>query len=87
MITKNGQLKKMKLSDLSSVRTITKVITFKENDKLRQSLLIGEDDFVIIVTRNGMSIKIDTSKIRAMGKVAIGVKGITLKDQEDSVID
>ena len=34
-----------------------------------------------------MSIKIDTSKIRAMGKVAIGVKGITLKDQEDSVID
>lgn len=90
-ITKNGQIKKLSLGQLSTRLSVTRVIKFKEGDSLVQALLISEGDNVLIVTANGMSLRIDTAAegtkaIRPMGRDAAGVTGINVADN-DEVVD
>lgn len=90
-ITKNGQIKKLSLGQLSTRLSVTRVIKFKEGDSLVQALLISEGDNVLIVTANGMSLRIDTAAegtkaIRPMGRDAAGVTGINVADN-DKVVD
>lgn len=90
-ITKNGQIKKLSLEQLSTRMSVTRVITFKEGDSLVQALLITEGDNVLIVTANGMSLRIDTAAegtkaIRSMGRTAAGVSGINVAE-DDEVVD
>ena len=90
-ITKKGQIKKLSLEQLSTRMSVTRVITFKEGDSLVQALLITEGDNVLIVTANGMSLRIDTSAdgtkaIRPMGRTAAGVSGINVAE-DDEVVD
>lgn len=90
-ITKNGQIKKLSLEQLSTRLNVTRVIKFKEGDSLVQALLISEGDNVLIVTANGMSLRIDTAAegtkaIRPMGRDAAGVTGINVADN-DEVVD
>lgn len=85
-VTKQGFVKKLALSELSTRYAYTNVIKFKnEADTLVQALLV-KDENVIIVTKRGMSIRIDTTPITAQGRGATGVKGITLTG-EDEVMD
>ena len=90
-ITKNGQIKKLSLEQLSTRLNVTRVIKFKEGDSLVQALLISEGDNVLIVTANGMSLRIDTAAegtkaIRPMGRDAAGVTGINVANN-DEVVD
>lgn len=90
-ITKNGQLKKLSLEQLSNTHATTRVISFKENDYLVQALLIEDNDNVLIVTGKGKSVRLNTSAegnnaVRAMGRTAAGVNGITVADN-DKVVD
>ena len=90
-VTKNGQIKKLSLGQLSTRLNVTRVIKFKEGDSLVQALLISEGDNVLIVTANGMSLRIDTAAegtkaIRPMGRDAAGVTGINVADN-DEVVD
>lgn len=91
MITRLGQVKKLSLQQLSSKFNVTRVITFKEGDSLIQALLNKEGDNVLIVTKKGMSLRIDTNAegnkaIRPMGRTAAGVAGINVQDG-DEVVD
>lgn len=86
-ITKNGQLKKLSLEQLSNRFSVTKVINFKEDDKLVQALLVQENDTVLIVTGKGKSVRIDTTTaIRPTGRTAMGVIGINVAEN-DNVVD
>ena len=84
-ITKQGYIKKLDLNLLSN-RSYTKVIKFKNEDDMLVKSLLVKDDNVLLVTKLGMSIRIDTTKIRSQGKIAGGVKGINLAPN-DEVID
>lgn len=86
MITKNGQIKKLSLEQLSSRFAVTKVITFKEDDSLVQTLLVSDEDTVLMVTAKGKSIRINSDIVRAMGRTAAGVNGITVAS-DDRVVD
>ncbi|MDY4830760.1 MAG: DNA gyrase C-terminal beta-propeller domain-containing protein, partial [Campylobacter sp.] len=50
----------------------------------------GESDepskMILIVTRKGMCVKFRLNKIRQMGRVSRGVKGISFKEKNDSVV-
>lgn len=85
-VTKEGYVKKLSLDQLSTRFSVTKVIEFKnETDMLVQALLV-KDENVLIATNNGMSLRLDTTTIKAQGRKASGVIGIKLKDN-DEVID
>lgn len=78
-ITKNGILKKSLLSEYTSTRRKKGVAAtkIKDNDELIAVALLNDED-IILLTKNGMGIRIPSSEIRTMGKLTIGVKGIEL---------
>ena len=86
MATKNGLIKKTSLKEYDSTRkTGLQGITLKEDDELIDVRLTDGEDNVVLVTRNGMCITFDEKDVRPIGRVAQGVIGIRL-DEDDEVI-
>ncbi len=87
MATKNGLIKKTKLSAYSHPRK-TGVIAIKldPNDNLIDVILTSGGDDIILGTRDGMAIRFEESQARSMGRVSRGVIGIRLRTG-DMVVD
>ena len=87
MATKNGLVKKTKLSAYSHPRN-NGVIAIKldSNDALIGVALTTGSNHVILGTRDGMAIRFEEKQVRSMGRVSRGVIGIKLRNK-DSVID
>lgn len=84
--TKKGMVKKTKISDFKNINKSGLIsIGLKEGDEvIGVKLTDGEQD-VMLVTRNGMSIRFSEKDVRGMGRTAMGVKGITL-GEGDTVV-
>ncbi len=80
MSTKNGIVKKTKLSAYSNPR-ITGVIAVNldPNDALIGVDMTTGKDHIILGTRDGMTIRFDENEVRSMGRASRGVKGIKLR--------
>ncbi len=91
--TQQGTVKKTSLSDFANVRkggiiaiTIEPGDTLIDVKQTRGSAPGGDEgDDVVLITRNGMSIRFSESDVRSMGRNAAGVKGITL-EESDAVV-
>jgi DNA gyrase subunit A len=84
--TISGIVKKTDLSAYSRPRRGGIVAaTIRENDELLgASISSGEND-IILVTRNGYSIRFNERQVRNMGRSAAGVKGITLRSGDEVI--
>lgn len=84
--TKNGLIKKTSLDEY--LKTKKKgglaAITIREDDELAAVTLV-KDEPIILITKQGMGIKIKSTDIGATGRVSMGIKGITLKDNDEVV--
>jgi DNA gyrase subunit A len=86
MVTQNGIIKKTSLDEFENVRRSGLIaITLKKDDLLKKVCKSSGEDEVILVTRNGQSIRFKEKSIRPMGRPAAGIKGIRLK-RDDQVI-
>jgi DNA gyrase subunit A len=87
MATKNGLVKKTRLSAYSNPRT-TGVIAIKldPNDDLIGVALTTGRDHIVLGTQDGMTIRFDEKQARSMGRVSRGVRGIKLRPK-DTVVD
>jgi DNA gyrase subunit A len=91
--TQQGTVKKTSLSDFANVRKGGIIaIGIDQGDKLIDVKLTrgssgGDDtgDDVILITKDGMSIRFSESDVRSMGRGAGGVKGITLEKGDEVV--
>lgn len=82
--TKNGIVKKSALAEYNLKRSGSlKAINLDSNDEIASILFINDED-VGIMTEQGNFIRITTKDIRAVGRIAKGVKGIKL-NEGDSV--
>ncbi len=80
LVTKNGIIKKVKLSDFDNVRRSGIIaMKLKVGDELRWAKITSGEDEIILTTSRGQAIRFKESKIRAMGRAAAGVRGIRLK--------
>jgi DNA gyrase subunit A len=80
MATRNGIVKKTKLSAYSNPRTNGVIaINLDPNDDLIDVALTTGTDHIILGTRDGMTIRFDESQVRSMGRASRGVKGINLR--------
>lgn len=87
MCTRKGIVKKTSLHDYRNFRRGGIIgISIDEGDELIGVKLTTGDDDLILVTRAGMSIRFRENDVRTMGRPARGVKGITLKSEEDHVV-
>jgi len=86
MATKNGLVKKTKLSAYSNPRS-TGVIAIKlePNDDVIEVALTTGSNHIILGTRAGMAIHFDEKQVRSMGRVSRGVRGIKLRPKDTVV--
>jgi len=86
MATKNGIVKKTRLSAYSNPRP-SGVIAIKldPNDDLIGVALTTGRDHIVLGTQDGMTICFDEKQARSMGRVSRGVRGIKLRPK-DSVV-
>ena len=86
MLTKNGIIKKTSLEAFSRPRPsgIIALTTDLDDQVIDVKLSSGSDD-VFIASQKGMSIRFAESGVRAMGRTARGVKGMTL-GKGDSIV-
>ena len=84
--TELGYIKKTRLEEFKKDEGITLGYKLKTaDDKLVRVEVIEDDIDYIMVTKKGMALRINTSSVSEMGKVASGVIAISLRD-EDKVI-
>ncbi len=79
MATKNGLIKKTKIKEFENMRPSGLIaIRLKGDDQLVRVAQTKGDDHIILVTRNGKSIRFPEANARPMGRATSGVKGINL---------
>ena len=80
MATKQGVVKKLELMDFSRSRKGGIIAcTLDQNDALVGVGVTLGDDEILLATKSGMSIRFSESDVRAMGRNARGVRGISLE--------
>ena len=86
--TKNGVIKKTSLEEYSRPRQNgVNAINILEGDKVIEVRLTDGDNEIIMANKNGRAIRFNETAVRAMGRVATGVRGMTLdEDGQDEVV-
>ncbi len=85
--TRKGIIKKTQVEAFSRPRAGgINALTIHEGDQLLEARLTNGINEVFIATRYGMAIRFNESKVRAMGRSAAGVRGVTLEDEQDAVV-
>ncbi|OBP44800.1 DNA gyrase subunit A [Riemerella anatipestifer] len=86
MITKNGTIKKTSLEAYSRPRTNgIHAIEIREDDQLLGARLTNGNSEIMIATKNGKCIRFPEEKARAVGRTSIGVRGISLEDNDEVI--
>lgn len=84
--TQQGIVKKTALAEFGNIRKGGIIaITIESGDTLIDAKLTSGHDDVVLITREGMSIRFSEEDVRASGRQAIGVYGIDL-DKTDAVV-
>ncbi len=87
MTTTKGTIKKTPISDFKNVRKSGLIaIKLREGDFLKWSKMASKGNQIMIITKDGKSIKFNETDINATGRVSMGVRGIRLKTG-DEVVD
>lgn len=85
--TKKGIIKKTSLEAYSRPRTDgVKAIIIREDDDVIQVRLTDGNSEIILADREGRAIRFHESKVREMGRVSTGVRGMTLGSEDDEVV-
>jgi len=83
MATRQGVVKKTKLSDYRNVRKDGIIaIRVDANDRLIEVKQTSGENEILLLTRNGMSIRFSESQLREQGRATRGVRGIKLKGDD-----
>jgi DNA gyrase subunit A len=84
--TQKGTVKKTALEDFANMRKGgLNAIGIEPGDALIEVRLTSGQDQVVLITREGMSIRFAEEDVRAMGRPAAGVRGIRL-EKSDAVV-
>ena len=85
--TKKGIIKKTRLEAYSRPRANgVNAIIIRDDDQLLQVELTDGNSEILIANRNGRAIRFHESKVREMGRMSTGVRGMTLDGGDDEVV-
>ena len=87
MATRKGVVKKTELKAFSNPRrTGIWAINVEDGDEVVAAREVELNQQIMLFTRNGMAIRFDEDKVRPMGRMAHGVKGVKMRDENDAVV-
>lgn len=85
--TKRGTIKKTTLRAYSNVRSGgVNAIEIRQGDELVQVSMTNGKSEIVIATKAGKAIRFNEEKVRAVGRNSVGVRGVTLEDDNDEII-
>ncbi|WP_077305962.1 DNA gyrase subunit A [Terribacillus halophilus] len=85
--TKQGISKRTTLSQFANIRRGGLIaLNLREDDELISVRMTDGNKHIMIGTKNGYLIRFPEEQIRPMGRTAAGVKGISLRGEDDSVV-
>ena len=85
-VTRTGIVKKSNLADFANIRKGGIIaIKIEEGDELIDAHLTSGTDEVVLVTKDGQSIRFHEEDVREMGRNAVGVWGMRL-EKEDFIV-
>ena len=86
MVTRKGTVKRTEKAAFRNIRAVgLRVLTLDEGDELMAVLETDGQANILIATHDGMAICFRETDVRPMGRTAVGVRGIKLREG-DSVI-
>ena len=87
LCTHNGVVKKTNLNNYRNYRKGGTIgINIEKGDQLIAAKLTSGEDDLVMITRNGMSIRFKETDLRDQGRVTRGVRGIRFKKEGDYVV-
>jgi DNA gyrase subunit A len=87
LATQKGIIKKTSLEAYSRPRQNgINAINIKEGDSLLEAMLTNGNHEILLAVRSGKAIRFHESTVRAIGRTASGVKGVTFSEPNDKVI-
>ena len=85
--TKHGIIKKTSLAAYSNVRSVgVNAILLRDDDEVIEVRLTDGNSEVILADRKGRAIRFNEDRVRSMGRVSTGVRGMQLEGDADTVI-
>lgn len=85
--TRNGTIKKTKLEAYSRPRQNgVNAINIAEGDQVIAVRLTDGNSHIVLANRHGRAIQFHESTVREMGRIATGVRGMTLDGGDDAVV-
>lgn len=85
-VTKLGRVKKTFISEYKRPLRKGKFgLTIRDDDEILSAAITSGNDDIILVTKKGLSIRFHENDVRAMGRLAAGVKGINLGEGDEVV--
>ncbi|NLY19004.1 MAG: DNA gyrase subunit A [Clostridiaceae bacterium] len=86
MATRQGMVKKTPLDQYEHIRRSGLLaVSLKENDELIEVRLTDGSHDILLITKNGMSIRFAESDVRPTGRTSQGVIGIRLEDDDEVI--
>jgi DNA gyrase subunit A len=87
MVTRKGEIKRTELSKFSNIRS-NGLIAFniEEGDELGWVLRTTGSQDIIMITREGQSIRFNETQARGRGRQAGGVRAVSFKNDEDHLV-
>ena len=81
MVTRNGTVKRLPGSSLKNLRNNgIRALTMDEGDRLITVRETDGNQRILIATHDGMAVCFDENDVRPMGRQAVGVRGIRLRE-------
>ena len=81
-ITSNGMIKRTAAADYDIRSRKFPALTLKKDDALLNILPAASDDDLLLITRDGMSIRFPLASVPVQGRIAAGVKAIVLENTD-----
>ncbi len=87
LCTKRGVIKKTSLEAYSRPRQNgVNAITIREGDQLLEAKLTTGESDIILASKEGKAIRFNEKNVRAVGRTAAGVRGMTLASENDEIV-
>ena len=84
--TKKGMIKKTSLNEYDINYSLCQAYKLKyENDEVISVCIEENDGEILIVTKKGMAIRFLSEGVNTMGRIASGVTGISLKEDDEAI--
>lgn len=88
LVTKKGVIKKTTLADYSNKRSRNKgiiALTIREGDELLDAVLTNGQEQIMIAARDGRCVRFEENDVRALGRGASGVRGISIEGDDEVI--